>query len=101
MPPAKSVPVPPLRNRLGRETKFRIIARPEKDMLHVACNVCGLHEFLVRERFDNYFFTCMICRTIGNLPGLLALEVDRSEMTPEEKEIAVEAIKAKYPHPKR
>ena len=41
------------------------------------CGGCGV-EMNVQEKPENYFFTCITCQQVGNLPGLLAMDADNN-----------------------
>jgi len=86
---------------MGRELRFRIKSRPAGNVLELVCAACA-QEFNMRCVKENYFFTCPRCRTIGNMPGVLAAEVDRECSAPgqeEEKKQRLLVIREKFPHP--
>lgn len=86
---------------LGRDLRFRIKSRPEKNVIELLCAQCG-HDFHLRECKENYFFNCPLCKTIGNFPGVLAAEVDREcagADKQKEKQERLEAIREKFPVP--
>ena len=68
--------------------------------LQLKCSICA-HDWHVQAIPANYFFNCPVCRTLGNLPGVLAAEVDR--LYPEDAEKRLELldqIEIDFPHPK-
>lgn len=87
---------------MGRDRRFRFKdgGIPELGALtHLVCSRCA-SEFPVRTVAENYFFTCPICREIGNLPGVLAAQVDREFMVGSDEHAAKLAeIETAFPHP--
>jgi hypothetical protein len=84
---------------LARETSFKFIIRPEPELLQLQCNRCGT-ELNVRDLPENYFFRCIGCSSVGNLPGVLARIIDANpDMARDEKYEALKEILASYPYP--
>lgn len=70
--------------------------------LQLKCSICA-HDWHVQAIPANYFFNCPVCRTLGNLPGVLAAEVDRlysGEEKAEERLQRLDQIEIDFPHPK-
>ena len=88
--------------KLARDLRFRTVGQPAANVLELGCANCG-HSFHVRKSPENYFFVCPLCRTIGNLPGVLAAQVDRenaSEAQKEERKRLLEEIRDFFPPPR-
>jgi hypothetical protein len=55
---------------------------------------------LVRLVKENYFFHCLSCRTMGNLPGVLAHLIDvNSELSQKEKTEELRRVQKTFPYP--
>lgn len=77
------------------------------ELVAIICHGCG-HLFNVALKPENYFFQCQLCRTVGNLPGVLLTELDRKPtkdddpvrgLTEEERSKMESEIVTKFPHP--
>jgi len=62
------------------------------------CNSCGVELFILRIP-ANYFFICIACRAVGNLPGLLAAFADATIVDENARIAELNEIREQYPIP--